>query len=177
MQKYKRPRVEVTCCYCKETFVKALSEYKRTEKKNGRHYCSLSCHGKDNHQHLDPYRGSASKVDITKYAANRKDEYSGLRVHRSRARNRTKDFDLSLQHLKEVWERQDGKCIYTKVALIHPDKKGKGDPVFTASLDRIDSAIGYIDGNVQFISIVMNHMKGDMSHEKTLEIIELIKKS
>ena len=38
-----------------------------------------------------------------------------------------------------------------------------------------DSSLGYIKGNIQFISIAMNHMKNNMSHNETLELIEILK--
>ena len=51
----------------------------------------------------------------------------------------------------------------------------ENDIRFTASLDRIDSSKDYIKGNIQFISLAMNYMKAQMSHEQTLELITTIK--
>ena len=47
-------------------------------------------------------------------------------------------------------------------------------PLYTASLDRIDSSKGYEIGNVQFISTAINYMKNTMSHEDTLKLCEII---
>ena len=90
---------------------------------------------------------------------------------------RNLEFNINVNQAYDLYIKQNKKCALSGVP-INLNKVYKGNAESnTASLDRIDSAIGYVDGNVQFISIVMNHMKGDMSHKKTLEIIELIKKS
>ena len=50
------------------------------------------------------------------------------------------------------------------------------NPIYIASLDRIDSSKGYIIGNVQFISTSINYMKNTMSHNDTLLLCNLIAK-
>lgn len=48
------------------------------------------------------------------------------------------------------------------------------NPIYTASLDRIDSSKGYEIGNIQFISTAINYMKNTMSHEDTLKLCKII---
>jgi hypothetical protein len=45
------------------------------------------------------------------------------------------------------------------------------------SLDRINNSLGYVIGNVQFVSIVINFMKNTMSEKEVYELINIIKKS
>lgn len=109
-----------------------------------------------------------------------KDEYFGFREFLRRQKDKTRQkhgaTDLTLEYLKNLFEKQNGTCIYSKVVLTLPHYHKKNNPIYTASLDRIDSSKGYIQGNVQFISIAMNHMKNSMTHEQTLELIDIIKK-
>jgi hypothetical protein len=37
-----------------------------------------------------------------------------------------------------------------------------------ASLDRIDSSKGYIKGNIQFVSVIANYAKNEMTHDEML---------
>jgi len=107
-------------------------------------------------------------------ANNRRDEFSDFREHLRRASRRNKSFDLSLQDLKDQWDKQKGLCVYSKVQLIHPTP-GSNSHLYTASVDRIDSSLGYVKGNVQFISIAMNHMKANMSDEDMFKLLAILK--
>ena len=55
-------------------------------------------------------------------------------------------------------------------------KTNHNNPIYTASLDRIDSSKGYVIGNVQFISTALNYMKNNMSHNDTIKLCNIIAK-
>jgi hypothetical protein len=74
-------------------------------------------------------------------------------------RSRILDYALTLDYLDKLWIEQDGRCAYTRIPLEFGDNATEG----TASLDRIDSSEGYIEGNVQFVHKKINRMKWDMS--------------
>lgn len=93
------------------------------------------------------------------------------------ARRRKKEFNLTQEILEKQWELQNGMCVYSKVKLVHYSYKLKSDKIYTASVDRIDSSKGYIEGNVQFVSQAINYMKGTMSHEETLLLCDIIRNS
>jgi hypothetical protein len=61
-------------------------------------------------------------------------------------------FQLDLKDGRDIFLKQEGKCIYTDLNL----NFGK-NPI--ASLDRINSKIGYVDGNVQWVHKTINRMK------------------
>jgi hypothetical protein len=63
---------------------------------------------------------------------------------------------------------KDGYALYSKI---------KKDPIYSASLDRIDSNKGYEKGNIQWISRSMNYMKNDMTDQEVRFILNLIKKN
>ena len=171
--KKKRKQQEVVCTTCQTTFLKDVSEVKRNEKLGRKNYCSLSCASKtkENLEHLDAIRNrDVSKLD----PANRRDEYSEYREHFRRCKRRGKEVDITLEDLKEIFEQQQGICVYSKVKLKHIVLGELCEPIYTASLDRIDSSKGYVKDNIQFVSVAMNHLKNKMSHEEMLQAIEVI---
>jgi hypothetical protein len=88
-------------------------------------------------------------------------------------KTRTLEFDLSFDYLDNLWISQQGRCAYTDEKLWFGRSKVSGN----ASLDRIDSAFGYIEGNVQFVHKDVNIMKWDLSEERFLEICKKITKN
>lgn len=73
---------------------------------------------------------------------------------------------------------QEGKCRYLGIPLILPYTNyshDKSNPIYVASLDRIDSSKGYIPGNIQFISMLLNFAKNKFEEKIILEFISLCK--
>jgi len=82
------------------------------------------------------------------------------------ARKRNIDVSITLEDLDKVWEAQNGICAYSGRKLTLSGE----DP--TASLDRIDSSIGYHIGNIQFVHKDVNVAKWAMKEEVFLEMIK-----
>lgn len=74
--------------------------------------------------------------------------------------------DLSLDYLVELWDSQEGLCAVSGVPMTH--MRGKGKVMTNVSIDRIDSDIGYVRGNIQLVCYVVNIMK------HTLTLTELV---
>lgn len=175
MLKYKQNRklIEINCDNCDIKFEKPLSEYKRNLNLNRKNYCSRSCCGKSvtNLNHLLKLESS---IDISEYSNNRKDEYTEFRYYYRNCKRRFKDFNLSLRDLKDQWEKQNGICPYTNFELQLVKPKSKISYELRASLDRIDSSLGYIKGNIEFISLPINYLKSDQLTKQ--EVFNLLAK-
>jgi hypothetical protein len=171
--KSKRKMGECTCDNCGITFKKTLTELSRSKKLGRKNFCSRTCVGKNN---IKNFGDKKINYDISQHSANSRDEFTGLRALLRRIKNKYHNHDVDLDYLKEVWDNQN-KCIYTGVDLVLPKWKGINNPLYTASIDRIDSTKGYVRGNIQYISITSNHAKNSMSHEQMIEFCELIIKS
>ena len=77
------------------------------------------------------------------------------------AKHRKRGFDLTEEYLQSIWT---GKCSITGIDIYN--SKNKNNTLFSASLDRIDSSLGYIKGNVIIVSYKANRIKQDASiHE------------
>lgn len=67
-------------------------------------------------------------------------------------------FDISIDYIADLLdEQQKGKCALTGLDISVKDK--------TASLDRIDSSLGYIKDNVQWLHKDVNMMKRHYSQD------------
>jgi len=87
-------------------------------------------------------------------------------------------FSLTPEYLWNVFEKQNYKCFLTRLPITFPisgyDLTHGGG---TASLDRIDSNIGYIEGNVQWLHKDVNMMKQQLSQTRFIELCKLISKN
>lgn len=172
MLKYKLNRKLITlkCDCCGKEFEKPISEYNRNLKLGKSNYCSRSCSGKMCNKN-NKQKGHASNL----IPNNHRDIYTPFRYYYRNAKRRCKEFNLTLEYLKELWEKQEGICPYTGIKLnLAEYNKNHNNYIYTASLDRIDSSKGYIIGNVQYISIAINFMKNSMSHEETIKLCKII---
>lgn len=75
---------------------------------------------------------------------------------KTNAKNRDIFFNVSIDYGWALFLKQKGRCAITGVELNFPIQKHGGG---TASLDRIDSSKGYIEGNVQWVHKSVNVMK------------------
>ena len=88
-------------------------------------------------------------------------------------------------YLQQLWESQDGKCAYSGLPMLLPDipedscrtvKFGEGcNPILCGSVDRIDSALPYQPGNLQFVCRGINHLKSDAHGHQVMAFLDLYK--
>lgn len=75
--------------------------------------------------------------------------------------------EITKQEAWDLFQAQDGKCYFTGVQLNF--NRSTRDPTEqTASLDRLDSSLGYVVGNVAWVHKRINKMKTDYSKEEFL---------
>lgn len=171
MRKRKQELVVCSNSDCNKEFLKDLSEIKRNLKIGRKNYCSLKCSGHANNDHLKKYVKENIKY-LDGYANNRRDKYSNMREHFRRLKKRKHEYNITLEDLLIQWEKQDGKCVYSGIDLVHPGESGTN--LNRASLDRIDSNLGYVKGNIQFVSIICNQAKNNLTHQQMLDFLSII---
>ena len=161
---------ECICAYCGEKFFKPTNEYNRRMSRNSNVYCSRACAAKinrignfkDKRNTNPPPPGSGRKENKFLY-------------YLRNIKRRKHDYDVTVEYLSSLWEAQGGLCFYTKLPLVlNSSSKRNLDFRYTASLDRINSAQGYITGNVQFVSTAINYMKNAMTHAQCVEFLQQI---
>ena len=165
---------ELTICSnpsCGIEFLKDKSELNRNKKIGRKNYCSLKCSGINNHLHLNDYVVENIKY-ISPHSNNRREQFTGLREHFRRVKKRHHDYNIDLQDLLDQWEIQSGVCVYSGVKLVHPNEDGNN--INTASLDRINSSMGYIEGNVQWVHKMVNMSKQQYTQEEFINMSKAV---
>lgn len=92
-------------------------------------------------------------------------------VIKHRAKKTGKELSISIEYAYSLLEKQNFKCKISGLEIELPscDKRA-----WTATLDRIDSSKGYVEGNVQWLHKDINTMKWDFTQEKFIEYCKII---
>lgn len=76
------------------------------------------------------------------------------------AKKRNLEFTITKEYIWDLFISQNKKCALSGVDIdLHPLRNTS---IQTASLDRIDSSLGYIEGNVQWVHKNLNIMKSNL---------------
>lgn len=94
---------------------------------------------------------------------------------REQAKRRSVPFNISLEYVSNLYEKQNHRCAITNLELEMPfNAKAISHGGLTASLDRIDSSQGYIEGNVQWVHKDINMMKQQFTQEHFIKMCSLV---
>lgn len=80
-------------------------------------------------------------------------------------------FNISKTYAWNLFVKQNRKCALSGLDLYFP---ACGKSPYTASLDRIDSSKGYIEGNVQWVHKTINLMKNRLSQEEFISFCKSV---
>lgn len=90
---------------------------------------------------------------------------------RTAAHKRNLPFLITINEIEELWQQQNSMCALSGVPIALPvGWTGKK----TASLDRIDSTLGYTLDNVQWVHKDINMMKFDLDNIQFINLCNLI---
>jgi len=160
--------IKLKCDRCKTTFNRPLREYNcHKKRKLKREYCGHNCAvGFDE-------RLSVFKRAFCQSRANSKP---------NKARpNQGKEFNISVEYIADLWDKQKGRCALTKVEmkppLTHDTQKRGRVKLWQASLDRIDGGKGYIKGNVQWVISFANWGKNKSTDADAKRVIKMIREA
>ena len=94
---------------------------------------------------------------------------SFARKYKANAELRNLDWDVTFDYLADLLIEQDFKCSLTgwDIDAVEVNKN-------TASLDRIDSSMGYIEGNVQWVHKMVNMCKQQYEQEDFISMCQAV---
>lgn len=155
------------CSTCK--IPKNADEFGRDKKNKYRDFKANICKGCNNiksQERLSNY----SKENNLEYYLSRL--YYGVsdrvRAEKWKSRFNDAEFKLLKNDLLELYIKQDGKCALTGIEMSYITGARKGVIYNNASIDRIDSSLGYEKRNIQLVCTIINLMKHTLSQEELL---------
>jgi hypothetical protein len=118
---------------------------------------------------------SCKKCSNRKTENNHRGMYNLIRISwfqksKTGAETRGLVFDISLDDVWFLYTAQEGRCALSGI----PIGWSEVGSIHTASIDRIDSSMGYIKDNVQLLHKDVNFMKQHFSQEYFIEVCKAI---
>ena len=125
---------------------------------------------------------SALKIMLLK-GGKRNNEYSLfkslMRNIKNRCKNKKIEYYITVEDLKELWDKQDGKCFYSGIKMNLPLTSSgfSGKRLMeNCSVDRIDSNKLYRKDNIVLCCYGTNIGKGIWSKEEYINFCKLVSK-
>lgn len=86
-----------------------------------------------------------------------------------KAKQRNYEFSVTIEYLWELFEKQEARCALSgrEIYFARTNKSKRG-----ASLDRIDNNKGYVEGNLQWVTPQINHMKNKYDQQEFISLCE-----
>jgi len=169
-------KITLTCHNCGIEFQGEQKEVTRSNKKGRFHFfCSRSCNTIYHNKNRKPETQKKISESLSKRSQGNTYNKKGNFTRTLRQINkRQKDHEMTEEFLQSLWDKQQGKCALSGIALTHFDFNTKKTPA-NASLDRIDSSRGYLQDNVQFVAYSLNLGKQDFTDEDFKQFVESLR--
>lgn len=128
-----------------------------------------TCGHKDCPFHRQDYNNAGKdNINFSGYEGIHGSKWSGIRCA---AKRRNMAFEINIIDAWNLFEKQNRTCALTGLSIGFGKTYADGN---TASLDRIDSKKGYVEGNIQWVHKDVNKMKMDLSKERFLELCKMV---
>lgn len=158
-----RPNIELICPICKKQFIADGNKYYRHQQmsNNNAICCSNKCRA--------IYIGSRIRHKYSPFTS----------IFYACYRNcKHVPCDLKIEDIKELWDKQQGKCAYTGIPMDLPITSRKIPRTLSkVSVDRIDPNLHYTKNNIQLVCQFVNLGKNKYSDEETKKFISAIIKN
>jgi hypothetical protein len=145
------------------------------EKLRHKQVSSCGCNKKRRGPDHKDWKGCGD-ISANFYSTYRRGAKANVKVGR-----KEKEFLVSIEYIWELFLKQNRRCAISGLELTFDPygigKKSKETNKVTASLDRINSSIGYVEGNVQWVHKRINIMKNEFPQEEFLEYCRIIAKN
>ncbi len=166
--------ITTVCTECGGEVIKEKREYDRRIRDCGymvNFFCNLSCSSVHRNKNFSAdtkkkileagKRGSRANMKNMHISFS---YYIRRAIDRSAKKTEWEKMNLTKEYLERLWIEQNGKCALSDIT-INLYREGHNNRLHLASLDRKNSAIGYIIGNVQFVALPLNLAKNNSDND------------
>lgn len=176
--------VFIKCKECGILFERKKSEHNRSIRLDRPEYCSRSCVGRalNNNIRKDPTLVAIRLKNLKKGGRklNTLSPFRSLiRNIKNRCKYKKKKILISAGDLRDLWNKQEGKCFYSRLKMNLPkDSNGfRGKPLIrNISVDRINSEGSYTKSNIVLCCYGANIGKGIWSTREYINFCKLVGK-
>lgn len=152
-----REQSEIICSVCKNVYPNDEKYFYKGKNIYG--VCKNCCKEKTN------LSASASPRNYLRYLL------GSITSTKNRKYKCNDECSIDLNYLLKIYNDQDGRCNITNIKMTY--LRGVNRNLTNISIDRIDSARGYIKGNIQLVCHWANLAKTDLTSEDFKEFIRL----
>lgn len=162
-----------------------ISEHSVTRNGHTRYVCKCDCGNNTNVLGTHLRRGNTVSCGCKKKLGSDRKEWTGVGEmsggfwfnHIVKSANGSKgrkklELEITKDYAWALFLKQNRKCALSGILITFPTRFN--DKTWTASLDRIDSSKGYIDGNVQWVHKDINMMKRIYTQEHFITMCKLV---
>ena len=168
--------------YVGKIYGKLLVLSRDTKSRHVRFICQCECGNKKRIRACALIAGQTSCGCAHNYYGNKSHGWKGYGEISSSLFNRIKlgatkrgfSFDITIEYIWELFLKQNCKCAISGMDIDFGTRFLKSD--CTASLDRIDSSLGYTKDNIQWTHKIINVMKMDLEEKQFFKFCSLITK-
>ena len=94
---------------------------------------------------------------------------------KARAGRKNLVFNITEANLQDLWTSQQGLCYYTGIPMeLKRNNETTGPSSHSVSIDRLDSGVGYVMGNIVLCCADVNVMKNNLTLPKFKELITIL---
>lgn len=146
--------------------------------RSGRQTCCKSCRSKINYSNAIKYNKKIGFIKLTHCGIGElsKTVYSYFKRN-AKKRNIMWDDALTIEYLWDLYLLQNKKCALSGVPICFTEKRNGGNIKhfeMSASLDRIDSNLGYQINNIQWVHKDINLMKNNLDEQYFINLCKKI---
>ena len=160
-----------------------LGEHSKTRNGHIRYECMCECGNKVNILGTHLRQGNTKSCGCLSPKGSDRVQWTGVgeisgdfwynHIRGSKGRKQI-ELTITKEYVWDLFIKQNRKCSLSGIDLRFPIKHK--DKTYTASLDRIDSSKGYIEGNVQWVHKDINMMKRIYTQEHFIKMCKLVAK-
>lgn len=93
---------------------------------------------------------------------------------RNRAKQKGTEFLITVQDVESLWEQQQGLCYYSGLVMGLEVEVSNSPSTNAVSIDRLDSSIGYVNGNIVLCCASVNVMKNALSIDQLKQLVDAL---